>query len=69
MWRTLANGIWIIAFLILGALFINEIVKATRAQQNAARAAEGSGGTGPWICPIAGQCGPPGTPGLGQWQK
>ena len=69
MWRTLTNGISIIAFLFLCALFINEVFKATRAQQNAARAAEESGGTRPWVCPIAGQCGPPGTPGLGQWQK
>jgi len=64
MWRTLTNGISILAFLILGVLFINEVLRATRVQQAAARA-----GGAPWICPIAGQCGPPGTPGLGQWLK
>jgi len=64
MWRTLTNGISILAFLILCVLFINEVLRATRVQQNAARAVGA-----PWICPIAGQCGPPGTPGLGQWLK
>jgi hypothetical protein len=68
MRRHLEHAAWIAAFLLLFAIFINQIVGATRAQYAAAKAAERSAGQGmPWVCPIAGQCGPPGTPGLGRW--
>jgi hypothetical protein len=67
MRQKLENGAWIAAFIALCAIFAYQVVVATRAQQ-AAAAARQSGATGaPWVCPIAGQCGPPGTPGLGRW--
>ena len=69
MWRYLENAAWIIAFMLLSGFFASQVVKATRVQHLAAsQAAERTSNTGqPWICPIAGQCGPPGTPGLGRW--
>jgi hypothetical protein len=56
----LRNAGWIVAFVVLCALWTHEAVKASR--QSAPRA-----DTGIWVCPILGRCGPAGTPGLGRW--
>ena len=57
MERLKAAG-WIIAFVALFAFWANEVTVASRKSQQP---------TGAWICPIMGQCGPAGTPGLGRW--
>jgi hypothetical protein len=67
MWRKLESAGWIVAFLLFAASFVGQIVKATNEQHNAAIATASSPSGMPWVCPIAGQCGPPGTPGLGRW--
>jgi hypothetical protein len=54
---------WIVAFLVLCAGWTSEVIRASRQSELAGAAAQGSG----WICPIAGRCGPAGTPGLGRW--
>ena len=59
--RVKAAG-WIVAFAALCAVWTYEVVLASRNQQGNLQAS-----TAPWICPIAGRCGPPGTPGLGRW--
>ena len=59
MLRTLGNAGWILTFVVFCALFGREVLRATRQ-------APAPGGAA-WICPILGQCGPPGTPGLGRW--
>jgi hypothetical protein len=64
MRRTLEQVGWIALFLLLTVGFVGQIVKATNDQHNAALVAAQPPGA-PWVCPIAGQCGPPGTPGLG----
>ena len=51
---------WIVAFLALCAFWIFEVIRATH---HADLAAQSPG----WVCPIAGKCGPAGTPGLGRW--
>jgi hypothetical protein len=53
---------WIVAFLALCAAWISEVI---RASHHAELKAQSQGGG--WVCPIAGECGPPGTPGLGRW--
>ena len=59
MFERLKNAGWIAAFIVLCVVWGYEVVNATRHSraQNA----------GVWICPIAGNCGPAGTPGLGRW--
>jgi hypothetical protein len=52
------NALWIIAFAALCAGWGYELTRAVAHQRAAAV---------PWICPIAGQCGPAETPGLGRW--
>jgi hypothetical protein len=61
MLKRLSNVGWIVAFVALCVFWISEVVRATR-QSEMARA-QGAD----WICPIAGDCGPAGTPGLGRW--
>jgi hypothetical protein len=53
---------WIVAFLALCVAWTSEVIRAT---QRAEREAASQGSD--WICPIAGRCGPAGTPGLGRW--
>jgi hypothetical protein len=68
MRRKMEQAGWIVVFLLLVAGFVRQIAKATDEQHSAALAAAQSPAPGaPWVCPIAGQCGPPGTPGLGRW--
>jgi hypothetical protein len=67
MRRYLENAAWIAAFVVLCAIFIYQVVDATRAQKAAAAARQSGAPGAPWVCPIVGQCGPPGTPGLGKW--
>jgi len=59
MLRHLSNIGWIVAFVALCAFYISEVVRASRQSEPAA--------TGAWVCPIAGKCGPAGSPGLGRW--
>jgi hypothetical protein len=57
MLSSFKNAGWIVAFVALCAVWTYELTRAARH-------------TPPgdiWICPILGQCGPPGTPGLGRW--
>jgi hypothetical protein len=68
MRRTLDQAAWIVLFLLLALGFVGQIAKATNEQHNAALVAAQSPSPGaPWVCPIAGKCGPPGTLGLGRW--
>ena len=60
MLARLGNIGWIVAFVALCVLYVSQVIRATH-RSEAVR-------DGPnWICPIAGKCGPEGTPGLGRW--
>jgi hypothetical protein len=61
MSRRLKNAGWIAAFVALCAIWGHEVMHAVRQQSHP------HANTGVWICPILGNCGPAGTPGLGRW--
>ena len=63
MLTRLSNLGWVLAFVALCAFYISQVVQATRHAELAKEAAEGAA----WICPIAGKCGPAGTPSVGRW--
>jgi len=63
MLRRLSNLGWIAAFVALCAFYVSQVVRATRHAELAKETTQGAA----WICPIAGKCGPAGTPGLGRW--
>jgi hypothetical protein len=69
--RWLDHAGWMLAFVTLCAIYATQVVRATGLQAVRAAAADQStrelAERGGWICPIAGRCGPPGTPGLGRW--
>jgi hypothetical protein len=50
---------WIAAFAALCIVWGYQVAKAAKHTP--------AGEAGPWICPILGNCGPPGTPSLGRW--
>jgi len=66
MRRYLENAVAIVAFVALCATFVLQILTATQAQRVSAAARSAAPGA-PWVCPILGECGPAGTPGLGRW--
>ena len=60
MLRRLQDVGWMAAFVVLCAIWGFEVMKASehiRAYKH----------SDIWICPILGECGPAGTPGLGRW--
>ena len=59
MFRRLGDIVSIVAFVALCAFYVAEVVRATRQSEAVATGAN-------WVCPIAGKCGPAGTPGLGR---
>ena len=65
MLRRLGNLGWVLAFVALCAFYISQVVRATQRAELAKETVPTEGA--PWICPIAGKCGPAGTPGLGRW--
>ena len=65
MLKRLGNLGWIVAFVALCVFYISEVVRASHRSE--AAGAKPASQDANWICPIAGKCGPPGTPGLGRW--
>jgi hypothetical protein len=57
MRKRLTSAVWILAFIGLVAFWTHQVVLASRPAPPPVV----------WVCPIAGNCGPAGTPGLGRW--
>jgi hypothetical protein len=58
--QPLKNAGWIAAFVALCAAWSYEVMNGSQRSRSHAH-------TSVWICPILGNCGPAGTPGLGRW--
>jgi hypothetical protein len=68
--KYLSNAAWIAAFVALCGGYAFALLQASYRSPSVPAASQDhqpSNANDAWICPIAGKCGPPGTPGLGKW--
>ena len=59
--RFLDNAGWVAAFVAVCAIWGYQVTQATK------HSPPPHPDAGRWICPILGNCGPPGTPNIGRW--
>jgi hypothetical protein len=69
LFKYLSNAAWIAAFVVLCGGYGFALLQASYRSPPpfGVEDRQPSNANDAWICPIAGKCGPPGTPGLGKW--